>query len=257
MSAPASAKASRNGRPARSSDGRRTAWRCAAEAPSPPPADRQVGHEMPVHDVDMDPVGARLVDRAHFLAELGEVGGQDRGGDEGAAWSRLSGFNRARTRRAMKKPSSPPCASSRPGRMRTRPLASAARNRAGRRAVSSGNRALRRGRRRSPPRPPPARANRPSKRAFRRASAIARRDRAAGLQLGAVGDDLRAGRDRGLRDGGGTCRSPSRARRAGSHRICAPASSAARRRRPGRPRDASGRDSRAVVRDDFSSIDAR
>ena len=37
---------------------------------------------MAVHDVDVDPVGAGLVDRAHFLAELGEVGGQDRRGDE-------------------------------------------------------------------------------------------------------------------------------------------------------------------------------
>ena len=37
---------------------------------------------MAVHDVDVDPVGAGLVDRAHFLAELGEVGGQDRGSNE-------------------------------------------------------------------------------------------------------------------------------------------------------------------------------
>ena len=48
-------------------------------------ADREVGHEMAVHHVDVDPVGAGLVDRAHFLAELGEVGGEDRGGDDGAA----------------------------------------------------------------------------------------------------------------------------------------------------------------------------
>ena len=40
---------------------------------------------MPVHHVDVDPVGAGGVDRAHFLAELGEVGGQDRWGDERAA----------------------------------------------------------------------------------------------------------------------------------------------------------------------------
>ena len=37
---------------------------------------------MAVHHVDVDPVGARLVDRAHVLAQLGEVGGQDRGRDE-------------------------------------------------------------------------------------------------------------------------------------------------------------------------------
>ena len=35
--------------------------------------DRQVRHEMPVHHVDMDPVRARLVDRTHFIAEMGEV----------------------------------------------------------------------------------------------------------------------------------------------------------------------------------------
>jgi hypothetical protein len=36
-----------------------------------------VGHEMPVHHVDMDPVGARFIDRAHLLAEPGEIGGED------------------------------------------------------------------------------------------------------------------------------------------------------------------------------------
>ena len=45
-------------------------------------ADRQVGHEMAVHHVDVDPVGARFVDRPHVLAKLREVGGQDRGRDE-------------------------------------------------------------------------------------------------------------------------------------------------------------------------------
>ena len=45
--------------------------------------DRQVGHEMAVHDVDVDPVGAGLIDRAHFLAEPGEVRGEDRGRDDG------------------------------------------------------------------------------------------------------------------------------------------------------------------------------
>ena len=37
---------------------------------------------MAVHDVDMDPVGAGGIDRAHLLAELGEVGGQDRRRDD-------------------------------------------------------------------------------------------------------------------------------------------------------------------------------
>ncbi|MNC89173.1 hypothetical protein D3C83_50750 [compost metagenome] len=39
--------------------------------------DREVGHEMPVHHIDMDPVGACCVDGADLLAELGEIGGQD------------------------------------------------------------------------------------------------------------------------------------------------------------------------------------
>jgi hypothetical protein len=37
---------------------------------------------MSVHHVDVDPVGAGGLDRAHLLAELGEVGGQDRRGDD-------------------------------------------------------------------------------------------------------------------------------------------------------------------------------
>ena len=37
-----------------------------------------VGHEMPVHHVEMDPVGAGGVDGAHLLAEFGEVRRQDR-----------------------------------------------------------------------------------------------------------------------------------------------------------------------------------
>ena len=45
-------------------------------------ADGEVGHEMPVHHVDVHPVGAGRVHRAHFLAEPGEIGGQDRRGDE-------------------------------------------------------------------------------------------------------------------------------------------------------------------------------
>jgi hypothetical protein len=37
---------------------------------------------MPVHHVDVDPVGARFIDRANFLAQLREVGGKDRWCDE-------------------------------------------------------------------------------------------------------------------------------------------------------------------------------
>ncbi len=44
-------------------------------------ADGQIGHEMAVHDVDVDPVRSRLVDGAHLLAEPGEVGREDGGGD--------------------------------------------------------------------------------------------------------------------------------------------------------------------------------
>ncbi len=51
-------------------------------------ADRDVGDEMPVHHVDMDPVGARRVDRAHLLAQPREVGGQDRRGDANGLYHR-------------------------------------------------------------------------------------------------------------------------------------------------------------------------
>jgi hypothetical protein len=37
---------------------------------------------MAVHDVDMDPVGAGGIDRAHFLAQLRKIGGKDRRGDD-------------------------------------------------------------------------------------------------------------------------------------------------------------------------------
>ena len=52
-------------------------------------SDRDVGDEMAVHDVDVDPVGAGGVDRAHFFAEFGEVGGEDRRGDDEWALHRL------------------------------------------------------------------------------------------------------------------------------------------------------------------------
>ena len=45
-------------------------------------ADGDVGHEMPVHDIDMDPVGAGRIDGAHLLAEPGEIGREDRWGDD-------------------------------------------------------------------------------------------------------------------------------------------------------------------------------
>ena len=42
---------------------------------------------MAVHHVEMDPVGAGLIDRAHLLAEPCEIGGQDRRGDRAAGAS--------------------------------------------------------------------------------------------------------------------------------------------------------------------------
>ena len=46
-------------------------------------ADGQVGHVVVVHHVEVDPVGAGGDDVAHFLAQAGEVGGQDAGSDAG------------------------------------------------------------------------------------------------------------------------------------------------------------------------------
>ena len=45
-------------------------------------ADGEVGHVVVVHDVEVDDVGAGLEDVVDLLAELGEVGGKDGGGDE-------------------------------------------------------------------------------------------------------------------------------------------------------------------------------
>ena len=43
-------------------------------------ADRQIGHEMAVHHVEMDRVGAGCFDLANFVAESSEVSGENRGG---------------------------------------------------------------------------------------------------------------------------------------------------------------------------------
>ena len=40
--------------------------------------DRNVGDEMAVHDIDVDVIGACLVDGLHFVAEAGEIRGEDR-----------------------------------------------------------------------------------------------------------------------------------------------------------------------------------
>src|SRR5437588_239495 len=42
----------------------------------------EVGHEVVVHDVEMDPVGARGENARHFLAQAGEVGRENRWGDQ-------------------------------------------------------------------------------------------------------------------------------------------------------------------------------
>jgi len=42
-------------------------------------SDGEVGDEMPVHHVDVNPVGAGRVDGADLLAQFGEIGGKDGG----------------------------------------------------------------------------------------------------------------------------------------------------------------------------------
>ena len=44
-----------------------------------------VGDEMPVHHVEMDPVGAGGIDGADLVAQLGEIGRQDRRRDDEGA----------------------------------------------------------------------------------------------------------------------------------------------------------------------------
>src|SRR6185436_9897421 len=44
-------------------------------------ADRQVRHVVVVHDVEVNQVRARLRDRAHLLAQAGEIGRQNAGSD--------------------------------------------------------------------------------------------------------------------------------------------------------------------------------
>ncbi len=55
--------------------------------------DADIGHEMAVHDVHMDPVGAGRIHRAHLFAELGEIGGQYGGRDEKRAVHRIPSCN--------------------------------------------------------------------------------------------------------------------------------------------------------------------
>jgi hypothetical protein len=41
----------------------------------------EVRHEMPVHHIDMHPIGALILDGADLAAEIGEIRRQDRGSD--------------------------------------------------------------------------------------------------------------------------------------------------------------------------------
>ena len=53
-----------------------------------------VRHEMPVHHVEMDPVGAGRIDGADFLAQLGEIRRQDRRRDDEGTRRKLLGHVR-------------------------------------------------------------------------------------------------------------------------------------------------------------------
>ena len=48
-------------------------------------AECDVRHKMPVHHIQMHPVGAGGDHMVHLVAELGEVGGEHRGGDDQGA----------------------------------------------------------------------------------------------------------------------------------------------------------------------------
>ena len=48
-----------------------------------------VGDEMTVHHVEVDPVGTGRIDGAHLLAQFGEVGSQNRRRDDQGAWCKL------------------------------------------------------------------------------------------------------------------------------------------------------------------------
>ena len=68
--------------------------------------DGDVGHEASVHDVDVDPVAARLVHRLHLRAEVREVRAQDGGAHDDVVLAELvdarSVSGRARGRRAAR-----------------------------------------------------------------------------------------------------------------------------------------------------------
>src|SRR6185369_17372420 len=45
-------------------------------------SEAEVGHEATVHDVNVDPVRSGGIDRADFVAEASEIGGEDGRGDD-------------------------------------------------------------------------------------------------------------------------------------------------------------------------------
>ena len=52
--------------------------------------DGEVGHEMAVHDVDVDPIGSGLLDLRHLFSEPGEIRREDRRGELHAFPSKVS-----------------------------------------------------------------------------------------------------------------------------------------------------------------------
>ena len=63
-------------------------------------AEGQVRHEVVVHHVEVDPVGAGGDHVAHLFAEAGEVGGQQAGGDQGFGHGGLASYRQGHSGRA-------------------------------------------------------------------------------------------------------------------------------------------------------------
>ena len=194
-------------------------------------ADRDVGHEMPVHHIDMDPVGAGRVDRAHFLAQPREIGGEDRGRDaDGLAWrasSRLARAASALDARAAQ-PRDEEAVAARPRRRACRAGCAAMPSGCG---GDAGGQFVRRGPGRARNRVRAARKRRDLLLALRRFERAGRVDQRPArlhpvggareqlrLQLGHLGDRSTGGRGGARRDGGGRCRSRCTARRAAPRR---------------------------------------
>ena len=52
-------------------------------------AKRDVWNEVTIHDIEMDPVGARRIDIADFVAEFRKIGRQNRRGNDQRAYHRM------------------------------------------------------------------------------------------------------------------------------------------------------------------------